>query len=191
MQLAVTFRQMDPSDALKTYATEKLQKIRKFFPDPIRAQIVLSLERYLHKADIIITLHNGLAIKGRELTGDMYSAIDQVVDKVERQVRRYKDKIQNHRPAAGEEHLVQLEVVEPVEEEEAAAPGEAAGPGIKIIKSSQIVARPMTAEEAVMQLDLLSNDFLVFTNSGTNDVNVIYRRSDGNYGLIETGGAEG
>ena len=188
MQLAVTFRQMDPSDALKTYATEKLQKIRKFFPDPIRAQIVLSLERYLHKADIIITLHNGLAIKGRELTGDMYSAIDQVMDKVEVQLRRYKDKIQNHRPSPGEEHLVQYEVMEPVEEMPEAPAG---SPGIKIVKSSQIVARPMSAEEAVMQLDLLSNDFFVFTNSGTNDVNVVYRRSDGNYGLIETGGAEG
>lgn len=187
MQLAVTFRQMDPSDALKNYATEKLQKIKKFFPDPIRAQVVLSFERYLHKADIIITLHNGLAIKGRELTGDMYSAIDQVMDKVEVQVRRYKDKIQNHRPSAGEEHFVHYEVMESVEEESEAKAG---APGIKIIKSSQIVAKPMTAEEAVMQLDLLSNDFLVFTNSGTNDVNVVYRRSDGNYGLIETGGAE-
>ncbi len=187
MQLAVTFRQMDPSESLKSYATEKLQRIKKFFPDPIRAQIVLSLERYLHKADINITLHNGLAIKGRELTGDMYSAIDQVMDKVEVQVRRYKDKIQNHRPAVGEDHFVQYEVVESVEEEPEAAVG---SPGIKIIKSSKIVAKSMTADEAVMQLDLLSNDFLVFTNSGTNDVNVVYRRTDGNYGLIETGGAE-
>ncbi len=185
MQTSVTFRHMEPSEPLKQHVLDKLQRIRKFFPDPIRAQIVLSLERYLHKADIIITLHNGLAIKGKELTEDMYSAIDQVMEKIERQVRRYKDRIDSHRPAPGPEVLVHYEVMQPVEPE--AEPELAAPPEYKVVKSSKFFAKPLTVDEAIMQMNLLGNDFLVFTNAETTDVNVVYKRSDGNYGLIETG----
>lgn len=190
MQTSVTFRHMEPSDPLKQYVVDKLQRIRKFFPDPIRAQIVLSLERYLHKADIIITLHNGLAIKGKELTEDMYAAVDLVMDKIERQVRRYKDRINSHRPASGPELLVHYEVMAPVEGEGPEQPPAEATPeppAFKVVKSSKFFAKPMSVEEAVMQMNLLGNDFLVFTNADTRDVNVVYKRADGNYGLIETG----
>ena len=172
---------MDPSETLKQYVFDKLQRIHKFFPDPIRAQIVLSLERYLHKVDIIITLHNGLAIKGKELTEDMYSAIDQVMDKIERQVRRYKDRIDSHRPAAGPEVLVHYEVIEPLGSEAAPKPEH------KVVKTSKFFAKPLTVDEAIMQMNLLGNDFLVFTNADNQNVNVVYKRGDGNYGLIETG----
>jgi putative sigma-54 modulation protein len=182
---------MEPSDPLKQYVVEKLQRIRKFFPDPIRAQIVLSLERYLHKADIIITLHNGLAIKGKELTEDMYAAVDLVMDKIERQVRRYKDRINSHRPASGPELLVHYEVMAPLGGEapvpELASEVVPETPGLKVVKSSKFFAKPMSVEEAVMQMNLLGNDFLVFSNADTRDVNVVYKRTDGNYGLIETG----
>jgi len=189
MQMSVTFRHMEPSDALKQYVVDKLQRVRRFFPDPIRAQIVLSLERYLHKADIIITLHNGLAIKGKELTEDMYAAIDLVMDKIEKQVRRYKDRITSHRPAAGPEVLVHYEVMEPLAEEQPVARPEAEerAAEFKIVKSTKFFAKPMSPDEAIMQMNLLGNDFLVFTNADTRDVNVVYKRADGNYGLIETG----
>jgi putative sigma-54 modulation protein len=184
MQTSVTFRHMDPSEPLKQHVLGKLERIRKFFPDPIRAQIVLSLERYRHKADIIITLHNGLAIKGKELTEDMYSAIDLVMDKIERQVRRYKDRIDSHRPAAGPEVLVHYEVMQPVDGQTAP---DAKGHDYKVVKSSKFFARPLSIDEAIMQMNLLGNEFLVFTNAESRDVNVVYKRSDGNYGLIETG----
>jgi putative sigma-54 modulation protein len=190
MQTSVTFRHMEPSEPLKQHVLDKLQRIRKFFPDPIRAQIVLSLERYRHKADIIITLHNGLAIKGKELTEDMYSAIDLVMDKIERQVRRYKDRIDSHRPAAGPELLVHYEVMQPVDGQAAPVDGQAAPEAkgeYKVVKSSRFFARPLSVEEAIMQMNLLGAEFLVFTNAESRDVNVVYKRSDGNYGLIETG----
>ena len=189
MQMSVTVRHMEPSDALKQYVVDKLQRVRRLFPDPIRAQIVLSLERYLHKADIIITLHNGLAIKGKELTEDMYAAIDLVMDKIEKQVRRYKDRISSHRPTAGPEVLVHHEVMEPVGEEHPSAKPEAEEKPaeFKIVKSTKFFAKPMSPDEAIMQMNLLGNDFLVFTNADTRDVNVVYKRADGNYGLIETG----
>src|SRR5437870_3516292 len=101
MQLSVTFRHMDTSDALKDYAKEKVERITKYFPDPIKAHVVLACDRgYNHIADVVITLHNGILIKGEEVTEDMYSSIDLVMAKIERQVRRYKEKIRNHRPAS-------------------------------------------------------------------------------------------
>ena len=98
MQLSVTFRHMDATDALKAYAQEKVERIRKYFPDPIKAHVVLGCDRgYNHVADVMITLHNGIVIKGEETTEDMYSSIDLVMAKIERQCRRYKEKIRNHK----------------------------------------------------------------------------------------------
>src|SRR3954452_10197907 len=103
MQLSVTFRHMDATEALKGYAQEKVERIRKYFPDPIKAHVVLGCDRgYNHVADVIITLHNGIVIKGEETTEDMYSSIDLVMAKIERQVRRYKEKLQHHRPVGRE-----------------------------------------------------------------------------------------
>jgi ribosome hibernation promoting factor len=102
MQLSVTFRHMDSTDALRDYAKEKVERIRKYFPDPIKAHVVLVCDRgYNHTADVMITLHNGLVIKGVETTEDMYSSIDLVMAKIERQVRRYKEKIRSHKGAEG------------------------------------------------------------------------------------------
>src|SRR5215813_10619035 len=102
MQLSVTFRHMDATEALKEYARDKVDRIRKYFPDPIKAHVVLACDRgYNHVADVMITLHNGIVIKGEETTEDMYSSIDLVMAKIERQVRRYKEKIRNHKGFEG------------------------------------------------------------------------------------------
>ena len=194
MQLSVTFRHMDSTDALREYAREKVERIRKYFPDPIKAHVVLVCDRgYNHTADVMITLHNGLVIKGVETTEDMYSSIDLVMAKIERQVRRYKEKIRSHKGAEGLHgqreitHSV-LAVPEPDEVPEARANGHAAtAPEPKIMKKSKFFAKPLTPNEAVMQMNLLGNDFLVFTNAASHEVNVVYRRGDGTYGLIETG----
>jgi putative sigma-54 modulation protein len=189
MQLSVTFRHMDATDSLKEYAREKVERIRKYFPDPMKAHVVLACDRgFNHNADVIITLHNGILIKGEETTEDMYSSIDLVMAKIERQVRRYKEKIRNHKGA--DSIHGQREIVHSVVSmEDAALPVEAAPVDIepKIIKKSKFFAKPMTTKEAVMQMNLLGNDFLVFTNASSHEVNVVYRRGDGTYGLIETG----
>jgi ribosome hibernation promoting factor len=185
MQLSVTFRHMDASEAVKQHTIDKIQRIKKFFPDPIRAQVVLSTERYRHQADVNITLHNGISIKGKEVTEDMYAAIDLVMDKIERQVRRYKDKISSHRPHSGPELLVHHEVLERVAEPDQAPSSPPAD--LRIVRSSKFFAKSMTPEEAIMQMNLIGNGFLVFTNADTLDVNVVYKRADDNYGLIETG----
>ena len=191
MQLSVTFRHMDSTEALKDYAKEKIERVRKYFPDPIKAHVVLACDRgYNHIADVNITLHNGIVIAGRETTEDMYSSIDLVMAKIERQVRRYKEKIRHHK---GLESIHgQREIVHSViEESSAEAPkngsAQSAADEPNIIKKSKFWAKPMSVKEAVMQMNLLDNDFLVFTNGSTHEVNVVYRRGDGTYGLIETG----
>jgi putative sigma-54 modulation protein len=191
MQLSVTFRHMDSTEALRDYAREKVERIRKYFPDPIKAHVVLVCDRgYNHIADVMITLHNGIVIKGEETTEDMYSSIDLVMAKIERQVRRYKEKIRNHKGAEGLHG--RREITHSVLEEQTAEVAQAvaagqAAPEPKIIKKSKFFAHPMTPQAAVMQMNLLANDFLVFTNASSHDVNVVYRRGDGTYGLIETG----
>jgi putative sigma-54 modulation protein len=195
MQLSVTFRHMDSTDALKDYAKDKVERIRKYFPDPISAHVTLSTERgYQHAADVLIQLHNGLTIKGHEATEDMYSSIDLVMAKIERQVRRYKEKLRSHQ---GQQHLGAIAVAHSVisdsaeGDESASATAQPPKPSFQIVKTQKVAAQPLAVEDAIMQLNLVSEPFLVFRNAATGQVNVVYRREDGNYGLIETGGEDG
>jgi putative sigma-54 modulation protein len=178
MQIAVTFRHMDASDSLKSYVEEKLTRVKKYIEEPIDAQVVLSVEKKIrHKAEVAITA-KGITIKGSEETNDMYAAIDAMVDKIERQLKRYKEKIKNHKPSAGKERQVEKSVLE-------AQSIDQGGPeGPIIVRSHSFQVKPMSVEEAVMQMDLLNKEFLVFTDDRTEDINVVYRRKDGNYGLI-------
>lgn len=191
MQLSITFRHMDASDAVKEYAREKVERIRKYFPDPIKGHVVFSSERgYNNVADVQITLHNGIVIKGVETTEDMYSSIDLVMAKIERQVRRYKERIRDHKPSEGPLRFMRHRVVEEQgadgAQEQAQAQQASAASAPRIIKEEKYIARPMGVEEAIMQLNLLHEPFLCFNNAQTHEVNVIYRRADGSYGLIET-----
>lgn len=191
MQLSITFRHMDASDAVKEYAREKVERIRKYFPDPIKGHVVFSCDRgYTHVADVQITLHNGIVIKGVESTEDMYSSIDLVMAKIERQVRRYKERIRDHKPSAGPLRLMRHRVVAYDEQvpasAEAAQSSSSAEARPRIIKEEKYVARPMTVEEAIMHMNLMHEQFLCFNNASSHEVNVIYRRDDDSYGLIET-----
>ena len=170
MDIAVTFRHMEPADSLRTYAEEKISKIQKYLDSPSEAHIVLTVEKFRHLADVTLSL-DGTTIKGVEETEDMYSAIDQVMDKIEKQVKRYRSKLRDRR----------TENRKGEETEDAAV----LSPEEPIIETEKLVAKPMDPEEAAMQLDMSQQDFLVFRNSRTLEINVIYKRRDGNLGLIE------
>jgi putative sigma-54 modulation protein len=202
MQLNITFRNLDSSDALKEYAKEKVDRIHKYLDRAGGAHVVLSLERHLHHADI--TIQSGaFLLRGREKSEDMYASIDLAMDKIERQLRRYKEKLKNHHGRERVHHRhelvsqlkVRYDVVAIPEPEDAPLEPQASGepavapPGPKIIRSNEFLAKPMTVEDAVMQMDLMNNDFLVFTNVTSNELNVVYRRKDGHYGLIEASAA--
>jgi putative sigma-54 modulation protein len=189
---------MDASQAVREYAAEKLDKIKKYFhKDPISAHAVFAVERgFNHVADINITLPNGIVINAKEVTEDMYSSIDLAAARIERQVRKWKEKIRDHKPHAGPGTEFR-EVVIPAEELEpqpAGTPAPAAEPapsvqGFRVVKDETFSARLMKLEDAVMQLNLLGDEIIVFTDAGTQCISVLYRRKDGNYGLIETGRA--
>jgi len=102
MKISVTFRHMEPSEAIKQLVEDKLARVEKYFPDPIRAQVVLAAERHLHHVDITLKLADGAMITGKETADDMYTAVDLVMDKLDRQVRRYKDKLNTRRAAGGQ-----------------------------------------------------------------------------------------
>lgn len=178
MQISVTFRHMEPSDALKDYARDKITRIEKFLDAAMEANVVLSVQKYRHIADVTI-LSNGLKINGQEQTEDMYSAIDMVVDKLERQVKRYRQKTKNRKGGKSiSPKEVRIDVISTEHEDETDSTPQ-------VVRARQIFAKPMDLDEAVMQLDLSSDQFMVFTNSATEKINVLYRRDDGHYGLIE------
>ena len=192
MQLSTTFRHMDGSQAVREYTAERLDKIKKYFQKgPISAHAVFSVERgFHHVADLSITLPNGIAINAKETTEDMYSSIDLAAARIERQVRKWKEKIRDHKPHGGpagtvRELVILAEEIEP--RPETTPPASAAIPGgYKIIKDERVTARSMTVEDAAMQMNLLGDEHLIFTDAGTGSTSVLYRRRDGNYGLIET-----
>ena len=176
MRVNVTFRHMETSEPVRNYVEEKLPKVKKYIDEPVEAQVVLSVEKIRHKAEVSLAA-KGITIKATDETADMYAAIDGVLDKLERQLKRYKDKIKKHKPLSGRERRVEKTVFSAVRIDEG-------HPEPSIIKSDSFQVKPMSVDEAVMQMDLLEKEFLVFTDSSSEEINVVYRRKDGNYGLI-------
>jgi putative sigma-54 modulation protein len=202
MQTQFVFRHMDSSDALRNYAEERLTKIKRYFADPLKVNCTFAVEKINHIVQFDVTLRNGLQLHSSEKTENMYSSIDMALAKMERQVRRYKDRITNHKPHKGKAARVRQTVLsgdsfeEPetmVEAEQRRAAEQAEGPSdldasaAKIVREKEFRADRLTVQEAVMQLNLMHKRFLVFTNTETGDINVIYRMDD-DYGLIETRG---
>ncbi len=175
MQIEVSFKQLEHSDALRDYIVEKLDRVLKPLVEPISAQAVFHVEKYRHV--VKVTVHaNGIVIKGREETNDMYSSVDLVIDKLERQVRKYRDKIVEHGNRGALRDYRASHTVLP----ESGVGGEP-----EIIPQKELILKPMNVDEAVMQMELLSKSFLLFNNSETNSLNVIYVRDDGHFGLIQ------
>ncbi len=184
MQFSLTFRHMDATDALKNYTEERLQRITKYFPDPISCNVVLSASPLRHRVDVTLKLHNGFQVAGHETTENMYSSIDLVAAKIERQVRKYKDKLRHHKGRDSGRHPVTHSVVTEPQEEDAATPATA------LVKREQIHADPMTVSDAIMQINLLHKAFYVFLNDDNGQLSVIYRREGDEFGLIEAGVAK-
>jgi putative sigma-54 modulation protein len=173
MQTSVTFKNLDPSENLKSYIGEKLDKLDKYLDNPAEATVVLSIEKFRHIAEVNIT-GDRLNIYGKEETSDMYAAMDMVLDKLEKQIKKHRQKIRERRGAPKGRSR-----------KEAIESGYAEEPNRGQIKIRNIEYKPMDIEEAVMQMDLVTDNFLVFTNARTEKINVLYRRKDGDYGLIQ------
>ncbi len=177
MNINVRGKNIEATPALVDYAQKKLGKLEKHFDKATDVQVVLSVIREEHIIEVTLNL-NGLILRGEESTGDMYASIDMVVDKLERQVKKYKTRMNKslrHRGmrTISEKHAA-LEAEERLEDD---AP--------RVVRTKRFTLKPMSIEEAILQMDLLGHNFFVFTNAETEGVNVVYRRKDGDYGLIE------
>lgn len=185
MDVTVKGRNISVTEALERYATEKVERIAKFFDDGrsvSRMEVELIHERNSSNpepevADATLFI-NGTVLKAREASADMYASIDRMSDKLERQVRRYRGRQIDRWHGQRERHA--LEEEGPVIVEEEAEDIES-----RIVRTKQFQMKPMSPEEAALQMELLDHAFFVFTNADTGEINVVYRRRDGNYGLIE------
>lgn len=169
MNIIVNGRHIEVTPALRTYAEKKIKRFDRYLSNISDATVTISVEKYRHKVEVLMKA-NGVLIQAEGITGDVYSAIDEVAEKLERQVKKYKEKLVSHRKGEGKGVLAA----------EAILPETG-----KIIKNKRFELRPMSPDEAAMQMELLDKDFFVFTNDNSGDINVIYRRKDGNFGLIE------
>ena len=174
MQTSVTFKNLDPSDHLKSYVGDKLDRFDKFLDNPAEANVVLAVEKFRHIAEINIA-GDRLSINGKEETNDMYSAIDMVLDKLEKQIKKSKEKIKERRSASKNRNRSMLATAEIPPDDDT----------VRQVKIRNIEYKPMDIEEAVLQMDLIEDNFLVFTNARSDKINVLYRRKDGHYGLIQ------
>jgi putative sigma-54 modulation protein len=173
MQTSVTFKNIDPSDHLKSYVSEKLNRFDKYLYNPAEANVVLSVEKFRHIAEINI-IGDRLNINGKEETEDMYSAIDMTLDKLEKQIKKNKQKTRERRTGKGKAKPNPDTVFMATEEDYE-----------KQVVVKNIDYKPMDVDEAIMQMDLMNGNFLVFTNARSDQVNVLYRRNDGDFGLIQ------
>jgi putative sigma-54 modulation protein len=177
MNLQVTGRNVEVSDQILKYAEDTLAKLDRLVKDPTRVELELAVEKNPSIADNHVAeatvWTKGPVLRAREASGDMKASIDQLVDKLERQVKRYRTKRRprkHDRPDGA--------ISEP-------APLELSDEETSIVKTKQFAVKPMAPDEAVLQLELVGHDFFVFRNAESDEVNVVYRRRDGDYGLIE------
>lgn len=169
MNIIVNGRHLEITPALRSYSEEKIGKFEKYLSTISEAVVTLSVEKYRHKAEVLLKV-NGALIQAEGVTGEIYSAIDEVVEKLEKQVVKFKEKLHSHRKGDKKPS----DVSEDRQTE-----------GGRIILDKRFDMKPMVAEEAVGQMEMLKREFYAFVNAGTGDVNVVYRRKDGNFGLIE------
>ena len=176
MRLQVKGRNLEVSDSIREYAERKLGKLDRLLNDLTQVELELAVEKNPSIAENQVAeatiFTKGPVLRAREASGDMKASIDQLTEKLMRQVKHYRESRQDHRRPRGH-------IAEPggfvIED----------GSEPQIVKSKQFAVKPMSAEEAVLQLELVGHDFFVFQNADSSDVNVVYRRRDGGYGLIE------
>lgn len=164
------------TDALKNIVEKKMSRLDRYFEPNVPANVTLSVQKSNQIIEITIPF-NGIILRGEETNLDMYVAIDLVVDKIERQIRKQKTKLAKRKINLDSVRFNSIPDYE-WKENERKDP--------KIVKTKKFAIKPMSAEEAILQMELLGHSFFVYQDAETSDVNVVYRRNDGNYGLIES-----
>jgi putative sigma-54 modulation protein len=174
MKLTISAKNMELTEGLKSAVERKLSKLDKYFEPNIQAHVTLSVEKLRHIIEVTIPF-NGVILRGEVENDDMYGALDLVEDKIEGQIRKQKTKLQK-KVYQDSLKFKQIAAMEDREDEQQEA---------KIVKTKRFAFKPMHTEEAILQMELLGHNFFVYANGENSKVNVVYKRKDGNYGLIE------
>lgn len=180
MPIKVTGRHVSITDAMKDHAEKKIEGLHLDYPRIIEAHVILDVEKYRHFAEVVLICGNHITIEASAETDDMYASIDQVITKIAQQMRKYKTKImRQHRPRRHEIQHVDEQVlsIEGFDDHAESEP--------TVIHTERYPVKPMFVDEAVLQLEMSSRQFVVFLNAKTEKVNVLYRRKNADYGLIE------
>lgn len=188
VRVSVTGKNIDVTQALKDYSEKRVAKLGKYFQQrgDIEVSVVLSVENDEQVAEITYYL-GGFILRGESRTKDLYASIDEASDRIERQVRKYKTRIQRKvhiSPRFGDGLDTASQEAAP---EAAGSAGAAEGTDAaeRIVRTKRFPVKPMDVDEAILQMELLGHDFFVFANAGTESINVVYKRKDGHYGLLE------
>lgn len=182
MNIQIHGNHMKVTDALQQYIEDKIGRLERYFDasPQIDAYVTLSVTREQHQVEVTLTVY-GLLFRAEETSDDMYASVDLVADKLHRQIHKYKSKLNQRLHNGGFRTRIQhMTGTEATHTTVPLADGELA-----VVRVKRIPAKPMEVEEATLQMELLGHDFFVFTNAQTNEVNVVYRRRDGNAGLIQ------
>lgn len=176
MRIIVSAKNMEMTNALKNVVEKKLSKLEKYFDPNIEAQATLSVEKNRQTIEVTIPF-NGIILRGEEVNDDMYASIDLVIDKIERQIRKQKTKLakRTHTDSLRFQSITSFSEDGNDDEDKES----------KVVKTKRFAFKPMSTEEAVLQMEMLGHNFFVYENADSEEVNVVYRRKDGNYGLIE------
>jgi putative sigma-54 modulation protein len=181
MQILVTFRNIEATDALRQYADAKVRRVvSKYFRRPLEGHVVLAVSKRRHRAEITVSADR-VTLNAQDETGDLYSAIDLAVDKIERQAKKRKTRRTVRKGATAAPRAAPAGTPEAPRRRAATKRAEPL-----LVQTERVTAKPMSVEEAMMQLDVSADTFLVFRNASNETINVLYRRKDGNYGLIES-----
>lgn len=173
MKTIITGKNIEVTEGLKERVTKKISKLDKFFNNETEAHVTLSVQRLRQTAEVTISF-NGIVLRAEESNEDMYVSIDKAIDLLERQIRKNRTRLER-RLHENNFRIEDLKFTEEVPEEKE----------FKVVKSKRFAFKPMDVEEAILQMNLLGHEFFMFSNAETQKVNVVYKRKDGNYGLIE------
>lgn len=179
MQVTFTGKHVQITDREREYAEKKLQRLARYFSSVRDAHVMHSVQRNWQIVEVQLDL-NGTLVRAEERTSDFYASVDAVTDKLEEQVRRLKDRMKHHKGRASASSVASLLAEVPDE-----VPARVAVAEPDVVRRKRIAIKPMTADEASLQMDLLTHDFFAFLNVETKQVNILYRRIDGDDGLLE------
>lgn len=180
MQFSIRGQQIEVTDALREYVDKKLSKLEKYFDAPPTSEgsVTLGVVRGLHTVEVTIPLA-GVTLRAEDRSDDMYASIDAVADKLERQIRKHKTKLNRKFRQEG------LKTLFVEGSSNAVAVEEQDYDDLEVVRNKRFIMKPMDVEEAILQMNMVGHTFFVFSNIDTSEVSVVYKRDDGKYGLIE------